>query len=298
MTRPAYGLSSVIDGATPVISICESDVPLERAAGPVALAVIIGTEGPSYRPVGAVMVVDALGQSWGSLSSGCVEHDVILHAQQALADGQERRLRYGEGSAFRDLVLPCGGGLDIAILPHPDPLALREAVDRLHNRCSALLDLGPIRLQIVPQLRFVVMGRGPEMHCFTALAGAAGFPVTALSPDPDAVAGLVDGQVLRQPRWPAGLALDHRTAITLFFHDHGWEPALLKTALQSPAIYVGAQGSLRAHQARCTELAAMGVPDGQIARLASPFGMIPSARDPRTLAASVLAQVLETARLS
>ena len=34
------------------------------------------------------------------------------------------------------------------------------------------------------------------------------------------------------------------------------------------------------------------------ARLAAPFGLIPSVRDPRTLAASVLAQVLEAARLA
>ena len=45
-------------------------------------------------------------------------------------------------------------------------------------------------------------------------------------------------------------------------------------------------------------LSALGLSGDRIARLASPFGLVPSARDPRTLAASVLAQVLDRARLA
>ena len=71
---------------------------------------------------------------------------------------------------------------------------------------------------------------------------------------------------------------------------------MLQAALAGPAFYVGAQGSLRAHQTRCAALRARGVDEAAIARLASPFGLIPSARDPRTLAVSVLADVLARAQ--
>lgn len=298
---------SLAQGMRPAISICESDVPLASAiAGrDVALAVIAATEGAAYRPVGAVMAIDAQGRSWGSLSSGCIEQDVIVHARRALQDGQGRQLRYGLGSPFRDLELPCGGGLDIIVLPRPDQAMLRRAAEALLRRRPTLLDLlagaegGPgITLHIQPQLSCVVFGKGPEARCFTDLVAAAGYPVRLFSPDDETIAGLPDARSLPGPHWPDGLTLDARTAVTFFFHDHGWEPRLLQAALASPALFVGAQGSLRAHRARCAALAELGVPEAQIQRLASPFGLVPSARDARTLAVSVLAQVLDRARLA
>ena len=283
-----------------VVAICETDTPLCAALGfgRAALAVICGVDGPSYRPLGAMMVVDENGRAHGNLSSGCIERDVILHARQALADGRVRQLRYGAGSPFRDLALPCGGGLDILVLPDPDRDTLAQAAAMLDRRQGAMLLLGPLMLHIQPRLRFAVLGAGPEAHCFAVLAAAAGYPVETFSPDPATLRGLENGHALDRPRWPERLRPDPRTAVTLFFHDHDWEPPLLQAALSSPALYVGAQGSLRAHQARCDALSALGLSGDRIARLASPFGLVPSARDPRTLAASVLAQVLDRARLA
>ncbi|WP_312528333.1 XdhC family protein [Paracoccus sp. (in: a-proteobacteria)] len=299
MTHVAPGLTDVMDGALSLVRICESDLELTQALGPnpVALAVIVGTQGPSYRPIGATMAIATSGQYWGSLSSGCIDRDVIVHAQQALSDGQGRRLRYGQGSPFQDLVLPCGGGLDVLILPNPPRASLQIAADRLRARQAAVLELGPLRLQIEPELRFVVLGKGPEMLAFSALALAAGYPVEVASPDPELAQNGAPFHHLHSRRWPEDLALDHRTAVTLFFHEHDWEPPLLAAALTSPALYVGAQGSLRAHHARVDALLDLGLAPDLVAELASPFGLVPSARDARMLAASVLAQVLERARL-
>lgn len=283
-----------------MVTICETELPLVPvlAGDAVALAVIIGVEGPSYRPLGAAMAINATGEAWGSLSSGCIERDVVLHAQQALADGQERRLRYGAGSPFRDLALPCGGGLDVLILPRPDRGALAQAQAQLNARQAAMLPLGPLVLDVQPQLRVLAFGKGPELRLFSALAAAAGYPVESFSPDDETLRGLTGAHRMAGKDWPADLRADARTAVALFFHDHDWEPKLLQAALESPALYIGAQGSLRAHQARCAELISSGVAEAALARLASPFGLIPSVRDPRTLAASVLAQMLAQARLT
>ena len=307
MTRASFDFvpAARADAARPAVVICDSDIPLAPAiaAGRAALAVITGVDGASYRPVGAVMAIDAAGRCWGSLSSGCIERDVALHAQAALADGQARRLRYGKGSPFRDLVLPCGGGLDVLVLPLADGAHVQAAAERLRMRQTATLCLTDatghgITLHIRPQPRLVVFGKGPEARCFAGLAAAAGYPVQVFSPEEQTVAGLAEGHLLATPCWPEGLALDHRSAVALFFHDHDWEPPLLKSALESPAFYVGAQGSLRAHRERCRALLALGLSDAVIGRLASPFGAVASARDPRMLAVSVLAQVLDRARLA
>ena len=300
--------AAIATEASNVALICESDIPLGQipANCAFAMAIITGVEGASYRPVGAVMIVEETGRSWGSLSSGCLEQDVILHARAAIASDISCDLRYGRGSPFGDIQLPCGGGLDIRILPNPNRQVLERAAAVLAQRQTARIVLGQngciasdgggMALVIRPQIRFVVFGKGPEAACCALLAKGAGYPVELLSPDLETLAKAGFGRQLSSVLWPENLSLDSRTAVLLFFHEHDHEPALLEVALNSRAFFVGAQGSLRSHQARRGTLAARGVAQARIDRLASPFGLIPSTRDAPTLAVSVMAHVLDRAR--
>lgn len=279
------------------------------------LALITGVEGPSYRPVGAVMAVDAGGQRTGTLSSGCVENDIALHALEALEAGRPKVIRYGRGSPFMDIQLPCGGGLEIALVPRPDRAVLAALTEAQAARRAATmtvdleggsLSLSPegetgrdgdiFRVRFLPEIRFLVFGKGPEASTFAALVQAAGYPSLLLSPDEETLeAGRAAGagtQHLTLPGWPEGLAVDDRTAVVLFFHDHDWEPPILMGAARTPAFYIGSQGSRRARDARLMELEAMGLTEAERARLRGPIGLVPSARDARTLAVSVLAEVL------
>ncbi|MEJ8560128.1 XdhC family protein [Yoonia sp. GPGPB17] len=298
-------------GADPVRAILD-------ARGPSVLAVIAGVEGPSYRPLGAMMAVMADGSRVGTLSSGCIEADIALHAGDVLATGAPRMIRYGQGSPFVDIELPCGGGLDILLVPNPDKEALGQIALRQAARedCSLTIniDSGAITLQkpaetgrigqklsvrFDPAIRFLVFGKGPEASTFAALVQSAGYPNLLLSPDSETLqAGVGAGCPTRhmtQHGFPKGLQTDDRTAIVLFFHDHDWEPPILKEAVQTNAFYIGSQGSQRARDKRHTTLAQMGVSPADIARLRGPVGLIPSARDAGTLAVSVLSEILAVA---
>lgn len=288
-------------GCCMAITIDATEVPLAALQQPdCALALITGTEGSAYRPVGAGMVIAADGSCTGTLSSGCIERDVVRHALAALATGQGTRLRYGRGSPFFDLKLPCGGGLDVTILPRPDRVAVAAARSQIVRRTAARLRLqaqgvAPIELHLLPPIRFAILGSGPEPVALARLAQAAGYALTCATPDGETAAQLPNCLEMAAAAWPAALVLDDRTAVTLFFHDHDREPPLLAHALASPAFYVGAQGSRRAAEQRDATLAERGVPALQIARLRRPFGSFPSARNPRALAVSVMADVLATA---
>ncbi|WP_089230556.1 XdhC family protein [Tropicimonas sediminicola] len=282
------------------------------------LAVIVGVEGPSYRPVGATMAIFADGARAGTLSSGCVESDIALHGLDTLERGRPTVLRYGRGSPFIDIQLPCGGGLDILLLPRPDREALGDLAQRRAARQPCTLevaeetgamairetgetgrDAGLFRLRCLPELRFLVFGKGPEASTFAALVKSAGYPNMLLSPDAETLeeaarAGSETRHLVR-PFLPEDVAVDAWTAIVLFFHDHDWEPPILEGALATKAFYIGAQGSQRARDARLLMLEGMGVPEDARARLHGPVGLIPSARDARTLAVSVLAEILAEA---
>jgi len=303
-------------------NILTSQDPIQallETPGDAVLTVIAGVEGPSYRPVGAMMVVFAEGTRTGTLSSGCIESDIAIHAQEALQDGKAKMVRYGRGSPFIDIQLPCGGGLDILLLPRPNRDVLAEVLENRATRqaCTLTIDTqtadmsvrdtgetdlrdGTLSVRFEPEINFLVLGKGPEATTFASLVQAAGYPNTLLSPDSETLElGKAAGcgvQPLLGRTFPAGITADNRTAIVLFFHDHEWEPPLLEGALKTNAFYIGAQGSQRARDARLAELGAMGVTDVEIARLSGPVGLIPSARDPGTLAVSVLAEILAKAK--
>ena len=286
---------------------------------PAVLAIVAGVEGPSYRPVGATMALWPNGRRVGALSSGCIEADLARHALAALDCGQPRALRYGRGSPFADLALPCGGGLDILLVPAPDRDALSRLSEGRAARCPVTLEIAcdtgalklldegetgrfgeTLRIRFEPDRRFFVFGAGPEATTFTAIAEAAGFPCPLLSPDAEArTAAIAHGALARAldlPHYPDDLKADAWTGIVLFFHDHDWEPPILARALATPAFYVGAQGSLQAAAVRRDALQAEGLGADTLSRLRGPMGLIPSARDPATLAVSVLAEALADAR--
>lgn len=280
------------------------------------LALIVGTQGPSYRPVGAVMRFFADRTSIGTLSSGCIEADLALQAHDTLRSGRARLVRYGQGSPYMDIKLPCGGGLEIFLLPRPCEATLGAIVERLDSRMgvSLFVDLisGALSLSGTeqphrtessfavyygPEPKFIVFGKGPEAAMFTALTETLGFPNVLLSPDLETLemAGQAEDRrlYLPQPSLPETVLIDPSSAVLLFFHDHDWEPPILMASLQSEAFYIGAQGSLLARQQRDLELKMAGASAEQLQRIRGPIGLIPSVRDPRSLAVSVLAEVLK-----
>lgn len=304
--------------------------PLEAIlgySGRSVLAVLSRTEGPSYRSVGAMMAFhepchSILNSSHkmektGHLSSGCVEADLALHAREVLSSGQPATIAYGAGSPFLDIQLPCGGGMEVTLLPNADRAILEQILNARNERSPISLDIdltsgalavghhdqtnrteNYLTIAFVPAPRFVIIGAGAEAVTFTALVHSADYDYSLLSPCPDTLSLCPEKTTrshhLNQIRLPDDLKIDPWTAIVLFFHNHDWEPPILDQCLKSPAFYIGAQGSRKAAQARLEALKKLGNEDRDLDRIKGPIGLIHSARDPKTLAISVLSEVLAT----
>jgi xanthine dehydrogenase accessory factor len=92
-----------------------ADVERWRARGEkVALATVIATRRSAPRPTGAKLAISESGELAGSVSGGCVEGDVFVHAEEVLATGRPKLLSYGisDDEAF-SVGLPCGGEIDV-----------------------------------------------------------------------------------------------------------------------------------------------------------------------------------------
>ena len=113
--------------ARPVVRLDTSlELLLERAPAsvPRVLATVVATAGSTYRKPGARMLIMADGGYLGLLTGGCLEADLMLHAQQVLDSGVPRAVEYdmrgpddvlfgiGAGceGAMRVLLEPAGGG--------------------------------------------------------------------------------------------------------------------------------------------------------------------------------------------
>jgi len=279
-----------------------------------ALVVVTETVGGGLRAPGALMAVDETGAFAGYVSNGCVDADVVLNAQQAMQDGSARHLTYGAGSPFLDIRLPCGGSLNMIVVPSPDPDIIQSVAKSLDARTPVGINVSEdglsipagvpdetvwdgktLQLRIVPKLRLRLAGRGEELVALGRLAQAADFSVVAQTPDDvtlaRAQAAEMTCQTLTTPLALPTLTDDEWTAFVLVFHDQDWEIPLIQQTLAGPAFWLGAVGSHRTHQVRCEALRDAGVSKADIRRLQGPIGLIPRTRDASMLAVSTLAEI-------
>mgnify|MGYP002628626434 FL=1 len=279
-----------------------------------SLVLVTDTEGASYRDIGTFMSIGADGTRIGSVSSGCIEDDIAGHAQQAIVSGKTQTLRYGLGSPFFDLRLPCGGGLSIVVIPNPDEAVLAKALHKSSGRLPVTLsfdfltgeinivnetslevngtNMEAFKVTLLPDQMVYVFGQGAEARSFAQLSNAAGYRVKLFTKDEnfESILGVKHIRITDFDEFKFPEA-DPWTAICLFFHDHENEAKILANYLGSLAALIGVQGSQKSRITLLMELQMLGVPKCHVDKLAHRFGLIPKCRDPQTLAISVLAHV-------
>ncbi|MXP30249.1 XdhC family protein [Erythrobacter jejuensis] len=274
-------------------------------------------EGSSMRNPGTHMAVCEDGSFAGSLSGGCIENAVVAEALATLKSSAARIVRFGAGSPYLDIKLPCGGGLDIHFQPLDTPyfvtrccaaidarrpFAVRisgDGVECLDGWRSAAFDpeTGTGVFGHWPQARLLIIGHGASVASLAKLGRTMDLAADILTPDDRLIdqlegfqlcatklARATDTQMLHSDPW---------TAIIFLFHDHDWETALMDKALQLPHFYIGAMGGRLAHDARRAALSARGITQSQLDTIRAPIGLFHSSRDPDSLALSALGEIVQ-----
>ncbi len=262
----------------------------------VALVTLVEIRGGAARPLGAQMTVRIDGLYCGFVSGGCTESAVAYEAIDALKKGHDRFLRLGEGSPFFDIVLPCGGGIQLSIHVIRKIEAIEEVLEELGCRREAGLIYSPggetiscrgsgqtgwqpdgfLRIYR-PSIRLIVSGNALEANAVANVALAAGYGVDLV------------GKSFERDIWD--VTPDKYSAVVLLNHDLDAELPALEAALKSPAFYIGALGSRRTHDRRRQALERLGYCEAEISRIKAPIGIFDKARDAYSLALAVIADV-------
>ncbi len=207
-----------------------------------ALVTLVEIRGGAARALGAQMAVRGDGGYCGYVSGGCTEAAVAAEAIAAISQGTDRYLRLGEGSRFLDIILPCGGGITLAIHVVKEVKPLRQILSALQKRKRIALHYSPGDQAMVavkadekavtawsdtsfirsykPNLRLILCGRGIEVAATQRLAIACALQVFCFD---------------RRSRDFDETSIDQDTAFAVLFHDLDQELPLLEAALRQRA---------------------------------------------------------------
>lgn len=277
---------------------------------PAALATIAALGGGGPRPVGTQMVF-AEGLVSGFLSGGCVEGDVSGHAWACLADGQPRRLVYGEGSPWPDIRLLCGARIEILVerIATDDTAAAelfrlmdarRPAVwvsDGERRVCGEAVEAWPGALvrRHDPVWKLAVIGGDPTALAIARLGAQAGFGTTLVRPRGPAVPPpLADVAYSREDpaKALAAIGLDAWTAVAVCSHDIEIDHEALAAALPSDAPYVGLLGARKRLAERLARLRADGIGEAAISKLRAPIGLDLGGKAPWEVAVAAIGEMV------
>jgi len=284
-----------------------------------ALATVVATRRSAPRPLGSKLAVSDAGELAGSVSGGCVESDVALHAREVLETGRPKLLSYGiaDETAW-EVGLPCGGEIDVFIerfegeLPDPEkPQVIFTVVegDRAGERWAS--DDGevtrtPLLEREGERVFAEVLGPPPRLLVFGAVDLAEELCRAATGLGWRTVVADARARFATPERIPSADELlvgwpeealqrfepDDRTAVVVLTHEDRWDVPALAGALASDAFYVGALGSRRTQERRRERLLETGVSEQQLERLCGPAGLDVGAGSPAETALSILAEIL------
>ena len=107
-------------------------------------ATVVTKSGSSYRRPGAMMLVNPWGKTYGLVSGGCLESDVVHRAQRVRCSGKAEYRIYDtedEGSFAANLGLGCNGKIGVLIqaITSSHRTILKMLHQRMQNRQDSYL---------------------------------------------------------------------------------------------------------------------------------------------------------------
>ena len=258
------------------------------------LATVIDVRGSGYRLPGARMLMLADGETFGTVSGGCLEADVLTRAKKVLESGRAEVFTYDttadENSVF-SLNMGCRGITQIRLEPvgkDSDVIAKMRAAYE-NRKASDGFD---------PPVAILLFGAGADAVPMVRIASELGWQITIHDHRP---------AFLTSERFPSAqrlvhqlvdepldeIAADNLTAAVIMTHHYARDRFILPALLRSGVFYIGVLGPKRRTEQLLEELAAEDHAFNveQRANLYAPVGLDIGADTPESIGLSIVAEI-------
>ena len=258
------------------------------------LATVIDVQGSGYRLPGARMLMLADGGTYGTVSGGCLEADVLERARKVLANDEAEIFTYdttGDENSVFSMNMGCRGIIRIRLEPvGKDSEVIAKMRAAYYDRLASDEFETPVAV--------LLFGAGADAVPFVRIASELGWQVTVhdhrtafLTKERFPAAQKLVLQTVDQP--PDEIITDNRTAAVIMTHNYSRDRFILPAVLRSDAFYIGALGPKSRTQQLLDEVAANGdvFSDEQLARLFAPVGLDIGADTPESIALSIIGEI-------
>lgn len=293
-----------------------------RAGAELVIALIVATEGSTYRKPGAFMLLSSSGRRAGLLSGGCLEGDLHEHASKMLADARRCTTHRYDNRSSDDpiwgLGLGCEGSMTIFLLrcrSDEDYEPLTSIFNSLanHERVDLLIDLRDggfittdattpasesiadhFRWRVAPPLRLLICGAGPDAEPLLDFAHRLGWKVTLLDHRPAyaLMQRFVGAETVKQielHEWTKDLDLERFSAAVVMSHHLGADAQYLAGLARAKIPYVGLLGPPARRERLLADLGPLA--KDLTTRLRAPVGLNLGGRTPEAIALSIVAEI-------
>ncbi|MDD5543754.1 MAG: XdhC/CoxI family protein [Acidobacteriia bacterium] len=254
------------------MDIFEEIAHIRRSGQRAALATIVRVRGsiPSYEA--AKILVRSDGSTTGSIGGGCVEAEVVLAAQKAMAEEKSRLLTFDLTDDDVDQSgLICGGTLEVFVEPILAPPTL------------------------------YIFGAGHVSRAISKVATLAGFQTVVIDDRPDYAS---------RKRFPEAIEIvadffenafrkikpSEFSYLVIVTRGHKEDFSVLRWAIQTPARYIGLIGSRRKIRTLFERLEQEGFDPQLFQRVTAPIGLNIGAITAEEIAVAFVAEIIAVRR--
>ena len=285
-----------------------------------ALITIIDIDGRSPYPIGTQMAINNKGEYAGYLTSGCAEKAILQHALTQITQRKMLVERYGKGSDYFDIVLPCGSGISVLIDPIIENTLFNKILASIRQRkafsVTTHFETGSHVIELEnensakhsylgdnyfyhffqPTPRLIIAGQGPIVSALSELALKSNFCVDVFCDDAQSISNSANTRLTTDPTKILKAQLekenDNYSGFISLFHEHDKEIVFLASCLKKTFFYIGALGSHTSHENRINTLRDLEFSHTDISRIHAPIGLPIKAKTPEHIAISILAEII------
>jgi xanthine/CO dehydrogenase XdhC/CoxF family maturation factor len=291
------------------------------------LGTLVSLKGSSYRRPGARLLRTSDGRRIGSVSGGCLEEDVLLHAETVAASGRashhvydttpENDLVWGTGQGCRGVVgvllepvmgipawaiklaenFEAGRPTTLEVVWQAEDPALLGT--RLADLTFNSLTPSLFSQVIAPPPSLCIFGAGDDAQPLAGFACALGWKVTVADPRPALATTLrfpaadrvacspAETLVSRVSPSPGSLAV-------VMTHQFAHDQCLVRDLLPLPLVYLGLLGPKQRTDRILAGLGTGAASEAETAGLHAPVGLDLGSETPEEIALSILAEMQAT----